>query len=46
MKEINKIFLYLIIFCFIGCDDFLTGDLLDNDPNKVDDVSIVSVGLL
>ena len=43
MKEINKIFLYLIIFCFIGCDDFLTGDLLDNDPNKVDDVSIVSV---
>ena len=27
----------------MGCEDFLTGDLLDNDPNKVDDVSIISI---
>ena len=27
---------------FFGCEDFLSGPLLDQNPNKVDDVSVVS----
>ena len=38
----STIFCLLVIF-LMGCEDFLTGDLLDNDPNKVDDVSIISI---
>ena len=29
-------------FLFFGCEDFLSGPLLDQNPNKVDDVSVVS----
>lgn len=30
----------------LGCEDFLTGDLLDSDPNRVSDVNQVSVEAL
>ena len=40
----NKKFIILILFAylFISCEDFLSGPLLDQNPNEVDDVSIVS----
>ena len=44
VKHILKIPYITIGFLFIvGCDDFLTGDLLDNNPNKVSDADQVSI---
>ena len=39
-KEIIAVFLFFMFF--FGCENFLTGPLLDQNPNEVDDVSIVS----
>ncbi|MBO62612.1 MAG: hypothetical protein CMG33_03710 [Candidatus Marinimicrobia bacterium] len=36
----------LLLFCCLilsRCDDFLTGDLLDNNPNKIGDVDQISI---
>ena len=38
----NTIILILLSFIFISCEDFLSGPLLDQNPNEVDDVSVVS----
>ena len=42
MKNKNSILLILFTSLFISCEDFLSGPLLDQNPNEVDDVSIVS----
>ncbi len=39
-KEITVLFFVIVVF--IGCENFLTGPLLDQNPNEVDDVSVVS----
>ena len=41
MKKQNIAAGFLIII-FISCEDFLSGPLLDQNPNEVDDVNIVS----
>ena len=41
MKSIKTIFLLMMLSSF-ACEDFLSGPLLDQNPNKVDDVSVVS----
>ena len=41
MKNIKIGFFSLLVICF-SCEDFLSGPLLDQNPNEVDDVSIVS----
>ena len=38
----NTAILILLISLFISCEDFLSGPLLDQNPNEVDDVSVVS----
>jgi len=42
MKMKNSLTLILLATLFISCEDFLSGPLLDQNPNEVDDVSIVS----
>ena len=42
MKMKNTAILILLISLFISCEDFLSGPLLDQNPNEVDDVSVVS----
>ena len=37
-----KIYSFLVTLFFVGCEDFLSGPLLDQNPNEVDDVNIVS----
>ena len=32
-----------LVVCLLSCEDFLTGDMLDSNPNKVDDVDQISV---
>ena len=41
MKKLKLICLLFVMF-FLACEDFLTGPLLDQNPNEVDDVSVVS----
>ena len=41
MKNLKIVFFSLSIIC-LSCEDFLSGPLLDQNPNEVDDVSIVS----
>ena len=41
MKNLKIGFFSLLVICF-SCEDFLSGPLLDQNPNEVDDVSIVS----
>ena len=41
MKNLKIGFFSLLVICFIR-EDFLSGPLLDQNPNEVDDVSIVS----
>ena len=43
MNKLKSTIFCLLVIILMGCEDFLTGDLLDNDPNKVDDVSIISI---
>ena len=38
----SKIVSFSILILFLGCEDFLSGPLLDQNPNEVDDVSVVS----
>ena len=38
----NSLTLFLLATLFTSCEDFLSGPLLDQNPNEVDDVSIVS----
>ena len=38
----NTAILILLTSLFISCEDFLSGPLLDQNPNEVDDVSVVS----
>jgi len=38
--------LILLTSLFISCEDFLSGPLLDQNPNEVDDVSVVSAEAL
>ena len=45
MKKQNIAAGFLIII-FISCEDFLSGPLLDQNPNEVDDVSVVSAEAL
>ena len=42
MKMKNSLTFILLTTLFISCEDFLSGPLLDQNPNEVDDVSIVS----
>lgn len=42
MKMKNTAILILLTSLFISCEDFLSGPLLDQNPNEVDDVSVVS----
>ena len=42
MKMKNSLTLILLATLFTSCEDFLSGPLLDQNPNEVDDVSIVS----
>ena len=42
VKMKMKIILILLSFILISCEDFLSGPLLDQNPNEVDDVSVVS----
>ena len=42
MKMKNIAILILLTSLFISCEDFLSGPLLDQNPNEVDDVSVVS----
>ena len=44
MRKILMLLCSLILI--LGCEDFLTGELLDNNPNKVSDVNQVSVEAL
>ena len=46
MKHINAIILFFFLLFVSGCEDFLTGNNLDSNPNKVDDVDQVSVEAL
>ena len=46
MKHISAIILFFFLLFVSGCEDFLTGDNLDSNPNKVDDVDQVSVEAL
>ena len=44
----NRIYIYVSTFCLFmffmyGCEDFLTGENLDSNPNKVDDIEQISV---
>ena len=41
LKNIKILFFSLLILV-LGCEDFLSGPLLDQNPNEVDDVSVVS----
>ena len=42
-----KIIVLLFCLCIIsGCEDFLTGENLDNNPNKVGDIDQISVEAL
>ena len=43
MKKLTAIFLIIIVFVLYGCEKFLTGENLDSNPNKVDDVDQISV---
>ena len=38
----NLLTLFLLATLFTSCEDYLSGPLLDQNPNEVDDVSIVS----
>ena len=48
VKTIRTVKLYVVAFSmfFISCEDFLSGPLLDQNPNKVDDVAAVSAEAL
>ena len=41
--KLTTVFFIVLLF---GCEDFLTGPLLDQNPNEVDDVSVVSAEAL
>ena len=43
MKKATPIFLIITAFVFYGCENFLTGENLDSNPNKVGDVDQISV---
>ena len=42
----NSLTLILLATLFTSCEDFLSGPLLDQNPNEVDDVSIVAVSMV
>ena len=42
MLKKNRLTLFLLLILSWGCEDFLSGPLLDQNPNEVDDVSVVS----
>ena len=42
-KKPKKMWALPLAVCLLGCEDFLTGDMLDSNPNKVDDVDQISV---
>ena len=42
MRMKNSLTLSMLAILFTSCEDFLSGPLLDQNPNEVDDVSIVS----
>ena len=46
MQYIKMIILFFCLCLVPGCEDFLTGENLDSNPNKVDDVDQVSVEAL
>ena len=46
MKHANIIILFVSLALFFSCENFLTGDNLDSNPNKVDDVNQISVEAL
>tara|TARA_Y100001970_G_scaffold293510_1_gene440839 strand:+ start:3063 stop:4478 length:1416 start_codon:yes stop_codon:yes gene_type:complete len=43
MKKLIITLFTITIFVFYGCENFLTGESLDSNPNKVDDVDQISV---
>jgi len=46
MVKKETIVFVLFFMIFFGCENFLTGPLLDQNPNEVDDVSVVSAEAL
>ena len=42
-KKLKKTMAAVLVLGLLGCESFLTGDLLDSNPNKVDDVDQISV---
>ena len=42
-KKLKKMWSVPLVVCLLSCEDFLTGDMLDSNPNKVDDVDQISV---
>ena len=46
MKHVNIIILFVSLALLSSCENFLTGDNLDSNPNKVDDVDQISVEAL
>ena len=45
-KKLKKTGAALLVVCLLSCEDFLTGDMLDSNPNKVGDVDQISVEAL
>ena len=46
VQYVKMIILFFCLCLVPGCEDFLTGENLDSNPNKVDDVDQVSVEAL
>jgi len=46
VQYVKMIILFFCLCLVPGCEDFLTGDNLDSNPNKVDDVDQISVEAL
>ncbi len=45
-KKLKKTGAALLVVCLLSCEGFLTGDMLDSNPNKVGDVDQISVEAL
>ena len=40
---LRYLYIVIVLMLFVSCEDFLTGDLLDNNPNKVSDPDQISI---
>ena len=46
VRMVKKERIVIFFMLFFGCENFLTGPLLDQNPNEVDDVSVISAEAL